>query len=113
MPARTVEAHRRLGDDQITDQQIRLDRTRGAHPQERPHAELGQLLDRDRGRRPADTSRADHHRLAVDRRSIGREFPHRGQVRRLVHRLGNPRHPGGIARHDRKRGSAQIGRGHA
>ena len=65
LAAGTVLAHRSGGDDNRATHDGQLDATAGSHADKSVTAALAELLDGDRGGRPADTGRADSHRLSL------------------------------------------------
>ena len=65
--ARSVLGQGVAGDDEIAVAELRVERPAGADPDGPPHAELGELLQDDRGARAAHAGRLDAERAALRR----------------------------------------------
>ena len=63
--ARTIQTNRRRGNQDITHINMRLNSARCTDTQEGANAQLCQLFNSNRGRRAADTGRADDNRFTI------------------------------------------------
>ena len=72
--ARAIQTDRRRGNQDITHINMRLNSARCTDTQEGANAQLCQLFNSNRGRRAADTGRADDNRFTIQLCTPGSEF---------------------------------------
>ncbi|AAN83205.1 Hypothetical protein c4772 [Escherichia coli CFT073] len=101
--ARAIQTNRRRGNQDITHINMRLNSARCTDTQEGANAQLCQLFNSNRGRRAADTGRADDNRFTIQLCTPGGEFAVRCQLNRLIHQRGDLFHTIRVARDDGKR----------
>ena len=103
MSARAVEANSGVGDDNRSDRDVWLNRARCPDPKKRPDTELGQLLDSDRGGRPADSGAADDHREPREQPTVRRVLTLRREGDRLIQQGSDTSDSARIPWHDGER----------
>ncbi|CNU37298.1 Uncharacterised protein [Salmonella enterica subsp. enterica serovar Bovismorbificans] len=84
----------------VADVNVRLNSPRGADTQEGTNTQLRQFFHGNRGRRAADTGRANDNCFTIQLSAPGGEFAVRCQLNRLIHQRGDLFHTLRIARDD-------------